>query len=86
MFKVLRAKMAKNKQEKDAMLAIAAQQNKYLIECKNDIKFLQKMVELVNKDPDLLVEMFLVDGTRLVIRSTDRTKRMTTAALFNGDE
>ena len=59
----------KRKEEKQKKLELAAQQNKYLIDCRGDIAFLQKMIELVNKDPDLTVQMVLIDGTQLNIRA-----------------
>ena len=59
----------KRKEEKQKKLELAAKQNKYLIDCRGDIAFLQKMIELVNKDPDLTVQMVLIDGTQLNIRA-----------------
>lgn len=59
----------KRKEEKQKKLELAAQQNKYLVDCRGDIAFLQKMIELVNKDPDLTVQMVLIDGTQLNIRA-----------------
>lgn len=58
----------KRDKEKEAKLALAAQQHRYLIDCRGDIAFLQKMIELVNKDDELQVDMTLIDGTKLSIR------------------
>lgn len=59
----------KRKEEKQKKLELAARQNKYLVDCRGDISFLQKMIELVNKDPDLTVQMVLMDGTQLNIKA-----------------
>ena len=60
----------KRKEEKQKKLELAAKQNKYLVDCRGDIAFLQKMIELVNKDDELQVDMTLIDGTKLSIRRT----------------
>lgn len=78
MFKWIR----KKRDERKIQLELAAKQHKYLIDCYGDIGFLQKMIELVNKDPDLTVDMILRDGTKLTLRSKE-SSRYSNAAIFN---
>lgn len=48
--------------------------NAYLINAVADVSLLEKLIKECNKDPDLKVRIFLVDGTELRIQTTDKTQ------------
>lgn len=53
---------------------IAKGNNAYLINAVADVSLLEKLIKECNKDPDLKVRIFLVDGTELRIQTTDKTQ------------
>lgn len=59
----------KKKRERDAKLAIAAANKRYLIDCYGDAAFLNRMIELVNRDPELRVDIVLSDNTKVQVYS-----------------
>lgn len=48
--------------------------NAYLINAVADVSLLEKLIRECNRDPDLKVRIFLVDGTELRIQTTDKTQ------------
>lgn len=85
MLKVLN-KIKQKKIQRKAQLELAAKQHKYLIDCKTDVAFLQKMIALVNKDPELIVDIILPDNTKVQVYRRQWDKARTSAYFFNGEE
>lgn len=48
--------------------------NAYLINAVADVSLLEKLIKECNKDPDLKVRIFLVDGTELRITTANKTQ------------
>ena len=48
--------------------------NAYLINAVADVSLLEKLIKECNRDPDLKVRIFLIDGTELRIETTDKTQ------------
>lgn len=44
----------------------------YLINAVADVALLEKLIKECNRDPDLKVRIFLVDGTELRLETTDK--------------
>ena len=53
---------------------IAKGNNSYLINAVADVSLLEKLIKECNRDPDLKVRIFLMDGTELRIETTDKTQ------------
>ncbi len=72
------------RRERAKKLQIAKGNKEYLINTFADVTFLKKVVNECNKDPDLVVTMWTVDGTRLDIKTvhTNSNKR----TIINGNE
>lgn len=51
---------------------IAKGNNAYLINAVADVSLLEKLIKECNKDPDLKVRVFLVDGTELRIETANK--------------
>lgn len=49
--------------------------NAYLINAVADVSLLEKLIKECNRDPDLKVRIFLVDGTELNISTTVRKEK-----------
>lgn len=47
--------------------------NAYLINAVADVSLLEKLIRECNRDPDLKVRIFLIDGTELRIETTDKS-------------
>lgn len=48
--------------------------NAYLINAVADVSLLEKLIKECNKDPDLKVRVFLIDGTELRIETTNKAQ------------
>lgn len=48
--------------------------NAYLINAVADVSLLEKLIRECNRDPDLKVRIFLIDGTELRIETTDKSQ------------
>lgn len=48
--------------------------NAYLINAVADVSLLERLIKECNKDPDLKVRIFLVDGTELRIATSNKTQ------------
>ena len=48
--------------------------NAYLINAVADVSLLEKLIKECNRDPDLQVRIFLVDGTELRIATSNKTQ------------
>lgn len=48
--------------------------NAYLINAVADVSLLEKLIKECNKDPDLKVRIFLIDGTELRIATSNKTQ------------
>lgn len=48
--------------------------NAYLINAVADVSLLEKLIKECNKDPDLKVRVFLVDGTELRIETANKSQ------------
>ena len=46
--------------------------NAYLVNAVADVSLLEKLIKECNRDPDLKVRIFLMDGTELRIETTDK--------------
>lgn len=53
---------------------IAKGNNAYLINAVADVSLLERLIKECNKDPDLQVRIFLVDGTELRIATSNKTQ------------
>lgn len=53
---------------------IAKGNNAYLVNAVADVALLEKLIKECNKDPDLQVRVFLVDGTELRIATSNKTQ------------
>lgn len=53
---------------------IAKGNNAYLINAVADVSLLEKLIKECNRDPDLQVRIFLVDGTELRIATSNKTQ------------
>lgn len=53
---------------------IAKGNNAYLVNAVADVSLLEKLIKECNKDPDLKVRIFLVDGTELRITTSNKTQ------------
>lgn len=51
---------------------LAKGDNSYLINAVADVSLLEKLIRECNRDPDLKVRIFLIDGTELRIETTDK--------------
>ena len=51
--------------------------NSYLINAVADVTLLEKLIKECNKDPDLQVRIFLVDGTELRITTSNKQSNKT---------
>lgn len=56
---------------------IAKGNNAYLINAVADVALLEKLIKECNKDPDLQVRIFLVDGTELRIATSNKQSNKT---------
>ena len=56
---------------------IAKGDNAYLINAVADVALLEKLIKECNKDPDLQVRIFLVDGTELRIATSNKQSNKT---------
>lgn len=56
---------------------IAKGNNAYLINAVADVALLEKLIKECNKDPDLQVRIFLVDGTELRITTSNKQSNKT---------
>ena len=56
---------------------IAKGNNAYLINAVADVTLLEKLIKECNKDPDLQVRIFLVDGTELRIATSNKQSNKT---------
>lgn len=55
---------------------------KKLLSAKTDFHLLEELVQKVNDNPDLRIEVFLTDGTRLLLKTY---KKKEVSQLINGD-
>ena len=55
---------------------------KQLLSAKTDFHLLEELVQKVNENPDLRIEVFLTDGTRLLLKTYQKKE---IANLINGD-
>lgn len=55
---------------------------KKLLSAKTDFHLLEELVQKVNDNPDLRIEVFLTDGTRLLIKTYQKKE---VSQLINGD-
>lgn len=46
--------------------------NAYLINAVADVALLEKIIKSCNRDPDLKVRIFLIDGTEIRLETTDK--------------
>lgn len=53
---------------------IAKGNNAYLVNAVADVSLLEKLIKECNRDPDLQVRIFLVDGTELRIATSNKTQ------------
>lgn len=53
---------------------IAKGNNAYLVNAVADVSLLEKLIKECNRDPDLQVRVFLVDGTELRIATSNKTQ------------
>lgn len=53
---------------------IAKGNNAYLINAVADVALLEKLIKECNRDPDLKVRVFLVDGTELRIETANKAQ------------
>lgn len=53
---------------------IAKGNNAYLINAVADVSLLEKLIKECNRDPDLKVRVFLVDGTELRIETANKSQ------------
>ena len=53
---------------------IAKGNNAYLVNAVADVSLLEKLIKECNRDPDLKVRIFLVDGTELRIATSNKTQ------------
>lgn len=51
--------------------------NTYLVNAVADVSLLEKLIKECNKDPDLKVRIFLVDGTELRIATSNKQSNKT---------
>ncbi len=72
------------RKERAKKLQIAKGNKEYLINTFADISLLKQVIDKCNKDPDLVVTMWTLDGTRLDIKTvhTNSNKR----TVINGNE
>lgn len=56
---------------------IAKGNNAYLVNAVADVSLLEKLIKECNKDPDLRVRVFLVDGTELRIETSNKKSNKT---------
>lgn len=72
------------RKERAKKLQIAQGNKEYLINTFADTSFLKQVIDKCNKDPDLVVTMWTLDGTRLDIKTvhTNSNKR----TIINGNE
>ena len=72
------------RKERAKKLQIAKGNKEYLINTFADISLLKQVIDKCNKDPDLVVTMWTLDGTRLDIKTvhTNSNKR----TIINGNE
>lgn len=55
---------------------------KKLLSAKTDFHLLEELVQKVNDNPDLRIEVFLTDGTRLLLKTYQKKE---VSQLINGD-
>lgn len=48
--------------------------NAYLVNAVADVSLLEKLIKECNRDPDLKVRVFLLDGTELRIETANKTQ------------
>ena len=53
---------------------VAKGNNAYLINAVADVSLLEKLIKECNRDPDLKVRVFLIDGTELRIETADKSQ------------
>lgn len=53
---------------------IAKGNNAYLINAVADVSLLEKLIKECNRDPDLKVRIFLIDGTELRIETANKAQ------------
>lgn len=53
---------------------IAKGNNAYLINAVADVSLLEKLIKECNRDPDLKVRVFLLDGTELRIETANKSQ------------
>lgn len=53
---------------------IAKGNNAYLVNAVADVSLLEKLIKECNRDPDLKVRVFLIDGTELRIATSNKTQ------------
>ena len=58
-------------------------QKKQLLNSKADFHLLEKLVQKVNDNPDLRIEVFLTDGTRLLLKTFHKEKQL--SSLIDGN-
>lgn len=58
-------------------IEIAKGSNAYLINAVADVTLLEKLIKECNKDPDLQVRVFLIDGTELRIATSNKQPNKT---------
>lgn len=60
-------------------------EKKALLSSKSDFSLLEKLIQAVNKSPDLRVEVRLEDGTVLLLKTYKAPERKTASQLIDGD-
>lgn len=55
---------------------------KQLLSAKTDFHLLEELIQKVNDNPDLRIEVFLTDGTRLLLKTYQKKE---VSQLINGD-
>lgn len=72
------------RKERAKKLEFARGNKEYLINTFTDTTLLKKIISECNKDPDLVVTMWTIDGTRLDIKTTHTNSNKRT--IINGEE
>ena len=53
---------------------LAKRSNSYLVNAVSDVSLLEKLIRECNRDPDLKVRIFLIDGTEIRLETTDKSQ------------
>lgn len=51
--------------------------NAYLINSVGDVALLERLIKECNRDPDLKVRIYLIDGTEIRLETTDKKQNTT---------